>query len=570
MSAKEKRGEVLPFEQNATFYLNRGRKFLEKSDYARALPCFAQAYEKDPKSADIALTLAETLNHMQRFDESLRVILAMGNYGDMASDGLFGLASNYLALEEFEAAQSCLEHYLDADPDGPFSEEAADYLDLLEDKEALTEHLGLDGDEDVDLISHIHFAKSLHYNGRDDTALSYLLSLEKDYPDSRLLSIEIALAQFCQKRYKAAQQRLFGVLKKDKDNVRAICLLALLYRARGKSGEAREMMARARLRPDLTMEELSNIAVIHLELEDWDKAKPVLERLALAQPFGRTVTHHRAYLAAKTGDLAAARKLYQTLLELDKTDTVAAWYLSTLQGDNPEGCANWTIPFEVPLREALLRMRTLAEAHQLPLDELVHRWHTDPQLRYLAGWALTSSLSRVKPDVMCLLALVRGETAERLLRDFLLWPDQSDEDKQQAFCALQSMGAEGPYSVYYNGVWQYGVVRPITPPERLPVCYQVVYDYLADVQDEGLLGRRVMDVAIKIYQYFISTLADELPHLSQNQEVAMAAAFTLMASHTLQQDTEPEQICDIYSITMRRLNNALQKIFLLMEGEKEI
>ena len=76
-----------------------------------------------------------------------------------------------------------------------------------------------------------------------------------------------------------------------------------------------------------------------------------------------------------------------------------------------------------------------------------------------------------------------------------------------------------------------------------------------------------MDVAIKIYHYFVSSQGDALPHLSQKQEVAMAAAFTLMAAHTLQLDTTPEQVCDIFSITMRRLNNALQKIFTLMEQE---
>ena len=560
----EPRGVVLPFEQNAQFYYNRGRKFLAKSDYARALPCFHRAYEKAPQDEDIALTLAETLNHMQRFDESLRVILTMGNYGEMSSDGLYGLAINYLALEEFDAAQSCLEHYLDADPDGPFAEEAEDYLDLLTDRGALAEHLGLEWEEDVDLIEHIHFAKSLHYNHRDDDALSYLLEQEAFYPESCILLLEIALELFCLHRFKAAQQRLFNVLKQDKDNVRAIALLALLYQSRGKPEEAREMLARARLRPELSREELTAIAVMHLELGDFKKAKPVLEQLARLTPYDKTVIHHRAYCAAKSGDPSAACEGYQTLLALNPTDTVAAYYLSTLQGESPEGCEAWTIPYEVPIKEALLRLRKIREACRLSLDALADRWRRDADLQNLAAWALTSPLNHNKADVMQLLSLVRGEAAERLLRDFLLWPDQSDADKRHAFAALRRMGAKDPFSVYYNGVWQYGVARPIDVPERLPVCYQVIYDYLEDVQTEGLLGRRVMDVAIKIYHYFISSQS-ALPHLSQNQEVAMAAAFTIMAAHTLQLDVEPEQVCDIYAITMRRLNNALQKIFTLME-----
>ena len=47
----------------------------------------------------------------------------------------------------------------------------------------------------------------------------------------------------------------------------------------------------------------------------------------------------------------------------------------------------------------------------------------------------------------------------------------------------------------------------------------------------------------------------------------MAAAFSLMAAHALQSELTPEDLCKLFGVTLRRLNNALSKIFSAIEKE---
>ena len=117
----------------------------------------------------------------------------------------------------------CLEYYLKADPEGAYAADAADYLDMMDDTPEMNWQLGLDEGEDLDLIAHIHYAKTLHVSGRDREALRHLLDLEERYPRSLWLQMEIALSEYCVEEYELCEQRLFNILKEDRYYVRAKC-----------------------------------------------------------------------------------------------------------------------------------------------------------------------------------------------------------------------------------------------------------------------------------------------------------------------------------------------------------
>ena len=181
---KQDRDNILSFDQGAGFYLRTGRRQAEAGNLIRAMSHLRLAHEKDPDNPEITIALAEIMNRMQRFEESIAVLMGLGRLETLPPDGLFGMASNFIAMEEFGPARMCLEYYLKADPEGAYAADAADYLDMMDETPEMNWQLGLDEGEDLDLIAHIHYAKTLHVSGRDREALRHLLDLEERYPRS--------------------------------------------------------------------------------------------------------------------------------------------------------------------------------------------------------------------------------------------------------------------------------------------------------------------------------------------------------------------------------------------------
>ena len=73
---KQEKDNILSFDQGAGFYLKTGRRQAEAGNLVRALSHLRTAHEKDPDNAEITIALAEVLNRMQRFEESIAVLMS--------------------------------------------------------------------------------------------------------------------------------------------------------------------------------------------------------------------------------------------------------------------------------------------------------------------------------------------------------------------------------------------------------------------------------------------------------------------------------------------------------------
>ena len=569
---KQDRDNILSFDQGAGFYLRTGRRQAEAGNLVRALSHLRTAHEKDPDNPEITIALAEILNRMQRFEESIAVLMGMGRLETLPPDGLFGMASNFIAMEEFGPARMCLEQYLRTDPDGAYAADAADYLDLMDDAPEMNWQLGLDEGEDVELIAHIHYAKVLHVSGRDREALRHLLDLEERYSRSLWLQMEIALSEYCVEEYEACEQRLFNILKEDRYYVRAKCLLALLRRGEGKRREAREMLDSIPIPEDGTTEDLGNLNVMLLELEDYQRAEACGECMYRLIPYDPMTLHELAYTKYMLGKAREAADLYRRIVEMDPHDTVAAWYLEAAQAepDPKKGGKGWTIQYDVPYRVAVERLRWIGDVFGKGPDALKQRWAEDGAFRDLVAWALFSPLAPDKRGIITILAVAGDRAAEGLLRTFLLRGDQPDENKQLAFGALHTYDGAEPFAMFYNGLWQFGEVIHATLPEDLPRSYLKVFQRLARCAEQIPCPEKTAELAQRAFYFFVLAQKGRYRRISPTQEDAFVAAFVCMAIHFQEQDIREEDLCEAFDITARRLNNALKIIFAtLEEGSRE-
>jgi len=575
-------GVVVPFQQNAAFYYQLGSKYLSEGDMIRAEQYLRKAHDMDPNNEDYILAFAETLYRMHMYEESLSTLLnALNGIETPSVEVVFGLASDFLSLEEFSAAKQCCKICIERDPTDPYAIRAKEMLDLIEDEPDLEAQIGLMEDEDLALLDLIHRAKAKHFSFQDETALNILLLASDRYPNSEMLDMEIAMMLFSMREYDEAKRRLFNLFKRNSKSVRGNALMTLIYHVQKQKAEATEQSKKILIDEECSPEELGYAAPILLEIGQIDRAQYALELLRESLPYDVEMLHQLAYCYYVNGRKLEAEHIYEELSSRNENDSIAAYYKKHVKEDSEdEFKRSWSINYDIPIREAVIRQRRLRDVGTAGVDALLQTWEKDKEFRSILIWGLFSPLSPSLRAAAKMLSLIPSKEAENALRSFLIRFDQADEDKQFVFGLLLGKEAKPPFTIYYQGDWQYGVARPIAMPERLPVSYDSILNYITGFE-QYLRGdlrfvhlevpSRLADVSIRIFFLYLASFQDgKYPHIRKEQERAMAAAFILMGLGTINNaKIKPDDVMQVYEVSERRLENALKKIMTTLNPERE-
>lgn len=568
MSNDDKMGQIIPFKLGVGAYIRKGRSFFVRNDFVPALKYMRRAYLMDREEPEAQLALAETLNRMQLYEESLRILL-LSSSNSASPESLFGIASNYMAMEEFEPAKACLEQYTTIAPDGIFADEAEDYLDLLNDEEELAAQMRLPESDDIKLIEQLHIAKSMHFNLRDKEAEKMLKEIEKSYSKSVSLQTEIALFEINCKKYIQAEQRLFGLLKIDKRNAKVLSLIALIQYTTGREMDAKETLARIILSSDMSTEELIHSASMLIELKQYKRAAEALGYLLRILPYDRLALHQSALCKYMLDDRDGAGEVYQKLLDMDEHDTVADYYLNAVRKRDPFLKKRIMSSYEVPIVEVGRRLKYLRSILSEEDDKLQACWAEDMEFRKMVKWSLFSALSPMRDKLIQFLGYIKDEEAQYLLRDYLLRMDQADSFKTDAIDALHATGFKGTFGVYIAGKWQLSYMESLIIPESMPSSFERILNYIVSAPELIKMPKNTSQIAAKIFFYYYNSLGDNIKPVTSNQIQAMGAAFILMSLHAQQDPMTADELCEIFNISMRRLNNALTKIFTALDKQGE-
>jgi tetratricopeptide (TPR) repeat protein len=126
-------GNVVPFERDAGFYLQKGMFYYQKNKPDKALRFFQKAVSVEPKNPFNHYNLACMLSKLGRLREANRIFLHIVNEMDETlADCYFLLAINYGLLEDLEKSREYLMRYLHTEPDGDMSYEAMELLDAID------------------------------------------------------------------------------------------------------------------------------------------------------------------------------------------------------------------------------------------------------------------------------------------------------------------------------------------------------------------------------------------------------------------------------------------------------
>lgn len=573
----EQNGVILPFRQKAEFYYRRGNDLLENRDTLHAIPMYRTACRMEPDNADFHVALAQALHVAQRYEESVAELLGSAPFPELSQEALFGLASNFMALEQFAMARQCAIRCIDKERTSHFSELAQNMLALLNDEEELCYQIGLNDDEDVQMLEQLRAIKTQQFNGREEEALDALELLSSHYPTSSILDMEIAISLYARGEYVEAKQRLFNLFKRENKHVRAHCLMALILKAEGKSEEALEETETILIDDECSMEELAFAGTTFIELQLWERAQDALIRLLQLSPFDREASHLLAYVFLRKKDRASAVELYQTLVTIDERDTVAAYYLELAEHATYKRIYNaWRPLYDVTISELLARKRQIAILLELEAEELQNIAGEDKTVVPLLEWALFSFLMPKREAAILLLARINSAESERIFRRFMISTVHTDGDKQLVMQALRAMKVQTPLTMYLGGEWQYGSFSSKLWPDHLPKAYENILrgilNYRPNQRTEDMpnLPEQTADVAARIFAVYVVSLGQKFPKINKAQQEAMTVAFLMMALNAIEVEQTPyEELLAFHNVTQRRVDNAISKVFSHLKSEAE-
>ncbi len=566
------KGKVIPFTQSASFYRRRGEKELEKNDLVAAIAKYREAYERAPEDPEISIAMAEILSQMQRYEESNRILLLLCSKDEeIPPECYFGLACNYFGLQDYDRAADSLEDYLDAEPDGVFAADAEDFLDLIEDDEAMYEATGLRSDDDYEDNAVCHFARSLLASGELGYAVEELEFRLGQSPDSVKIQEQLAIAYFCDNRRSDAEAIANKLLEDKPNDILANCTMALAELDAGKKAAAMERLERiASIQTD-EPEELHSVAVLQLDLELYEDAEKTLAKLLRVMPYDENVLHKAGYARFMRGDADGAKMYYEKLLRIDPHDTVARYYLNQCKNASTTHksiSTRWSVPYQIPFGEAFRRLNHINRALAESKEELYQIWVGDSTFRDLLSWALSLPDARVKRSMLSLVFTFGDAYAERILRDFLLRTDQPDNLKRAVFGMLKNMGAKEPYHAYINGHWISGHVSTLELDYKVPTPYENVLQLMMQFM-LGSCREECATEAAAIFRRYVESLDGKYPRLSAAQEISMAAALEYLGRKNCGEDIAKDEIGEVYRVTKQRLRNAILKLEPFAKAQKE-
>lgn len=545
--------KILSFDQPGEFFLRKAEKLLDENNFVDALPFFRKATEKEPKNIDFKLALAEVFTEMNFFEESNNILFeVIKTSGEEATECYFGLGCNFMGLSDYEKARESFEKYMKLDPDGEFSEEVKDLLEILESQEELFEE-----SEELNDVSKKHYydlaakGKSLLDKGDYKGAIEALLKVKDEGKVFLFAKNNLALSYYCDKQYDRALAVTRDILKKYPNNIHSNCNMALFCAEIKDKNELEQSIKRiVELKTD-DIEDLQKISLTLCELKQHEEANRQLKRVLLYKPFDIKVLHYTAVSCYNAGKYAESIKYWGDIIKIEPENSIAAYY-KLMAADTKNGrmiARELSYVYQVPFEEIKNRVKYLNECLKKSKDVLKQMWRHDGYFLSIVLWGLELGDMFIKKAVVEIIASFKDKKAESILRKYILKRYEPDQIKNDIFVLLKKMGVKEPYIAYINGsIVEVKVGMFNSEGLDIPENYRIVVEVMLDKM-RGRYDDRFINAAIKIWEKFIRKQNGEY-RIVKTPEIWAAAVEYLIRTANGEKNIN-RNIAEVYQISPR-------------------
>ncbi|MGG1676421.1 tetratricopeptide repeat protein [Neobacillus sp. NRS-1170] len=231
--ARIQKGKILTFVPTGEYYFTKGLKAYHRRDFNKAKKYLGRAIQLEPGEPMITCQLAIVSTELGEFENSNRLLhLILEELDSEMVECHYFLANNYAHLGFFKDAYHHAKLYLQLDPDGDFSEDTEDLLELLTlESDEFEEELY----EEDDLIVKQEQARDLLESGYFPKAIELLNDVVKEYPEYWSAYNNLALAYFYLGKAEKAKAILDDVLERNPGNLHALCNMLVFAHYQGQA-----------------------------------------------------------------------------------------------------------------------------------------------------------------------------------------------------------------------------------------------------------------------------------------------------------------------------------------------
>lgn len=454
---------IISLHMDATFFFERAVRSLDRYRYDRAIKYFKRAVDYEPENPVNHCNLAGILSEVGKYSESNQILQKIVDEVDPSmTECYFYMANNFANMEDFEAAEKAIIHYLEHDEEGQFLQESEEMMEFLSyELERPAEPTFIKSREGV--FEHDK-ARSLLEQGQFAEAVKQLKKLIKKYPDFLAARNNLALAYYYMGHFNKAMETIHQVLEQEEGNLHALCNLAIFYQHLGEKEKLEKLTSLLRKTCPYHQEHVFKLATTMGILGEHEAAYQLFRRLlkpgaCSVQP-DPCLYHYLAVACANTNRYAEAERHWQQTAKLDPESDIPGFFLNLMEERRKEGHTSRTYlsyHYHLPFEE---QFRCIEQSATDPLPENIRK---DPLVRSSFFWALRHGDLETKLQVIQAFGLIADNEVKEALGEFLLDGTENDYLKRVAMFVLRSMGWKTPFHVVMDGEALTLAPRPYAP-----------------------------------------------------------------------------------------------------------
>lgn len=566
--------KVVTFERGAEFYFDLGYKYIQKGKLKTALRYIEKAVSLKPYDSFLQFNYAGLLAEQGDIDRSTEVLVnIIKNLDPDYLECYFGLGCNYLQMQKIKKSSEYFRLYLEKDPEGEFSDEAEELLEMLTMIKDANNNLD---DEELEKIYKIEEEAIDHLEKRDYEKATQKFEkvvqmLPNAIPARNNLSLAYYYLGFLDKAIELARE----VLAYEENNVHANCNLAIFYNKQGTAGWVEK--------------QLRIIGKIHTDSEDFlykigdtygslgrhGDAYRTFKKLLAIDPENPMYMHFTAVAAYNSGKYKESIKLWEKLSLFDSENMISGYYIETALKQLNSG--NEVLPFpyiyQLPKEEIKNRLDFIYKFIELHPDECKAELANNKNAAEVLYFAINFDKYFLRKLIFNKIKNEKLIEVEPIIRKFMLRDDVENYIKMESVFLLNSLGAKEPYTVNFDGETKNVTIDSLDFPES---GWESIWD---EVKNKALsmmrscYRRPYKKIVEDIWYEFIKSTFPEVPEIDDLNVWAAALEYTCCTF--FDSKTTEHQLAEKYKIASEPLmekyeiiNNAIKHKYQYKKEKK--